>query len=106
MGTVAVSLTSGIDPGAIGYEVFSRSLRDTSMSGACFSRTLAAGTTAVIALSTLAARHALRPSDHHFVRTSGPQLLYSGTSCKLEHQRQESSSWDLVSSGPSLHVPA
>jgi hypothetical protein len=81
MDTIAVSLTSRIDPGAIGYEVSSRSPRDASMSGTCFSCALAAGTTAVIALSALAARHALCPSDHHFVRTSGPRLLYSGTRC-------------------------
>jgi hypothetical protein len=83
MDTIAVSLTSRIDPSAIGYEGLSRSPRDTSMPGTCFSCALAAGTTAVIALSTLAAPQPvvpLCPSDHHFVRTSGPQLLYSSTS--------------------------
>lgn len=61
MDTIAVSLTSRINPGAICYEGLSRSPRDTSMSGTCFSRAVATGTTAVIALSTLAARHALVP---------------------------------------------
>lgn len=50
MDTMAVSLTSRINPGAMGYEGLSRSLRDTSMSGICFKRTVATSTTAVIAL--------------------------------------------------------
>jgi hypothetical protein len=51
----AVSLMSSINPHTIGRRLpFSRTLRDTSMSGTCFSCLVATGTTAVIALHTVA----------------------------------------------------
>lgn len=75
MDTIAVSVTSMVNPGAIGYEDPSRSSRNTSMSGTCFGCTVATSTTAVIALLTSVARRALVPQTSFRANKRAPVTL-------------------------------
>lgn len=101
MDTMAVSLTSRINPSAIRYEGLARRPRDTSMSGTCFSHDGHDSCDRPVNLgspSCPCASQTIILCEQAGPATFAPTLAPTRASTTRK-------SWDLVSSGPSLQLP-